>query len=382
MQTNSSCFRISASNELSAEAPASNGVEYALADLPMLAPTNGNDIYRMGTTLWSGRSNNDEAINSNYEQEHILTENEIYSYLDTNLENMRYIAISNLSIGSTADYGVFGISEFELYNTAPNYVKINLPETVDISTNAAEVTLTADVYNGLAAEDASATATGTWSAQYFDISEDGVLSVPSTDKYVLGTITYSYVDENAFESSATIYVCSVNGELKFSDTPNEFIGCVFGNGLVEKNGTIYAPADMDVSEISGSITSDLTAIDYVMITDAEFNEITVGEIVDGYTVYVVSGDIILEYTLATASSLDVNLTNENGTYTAPCSLKADVENATLIIAEFSGNKLVNVDFDAKTETDGDLAAVISGVTDGNTVKTMLIESITSMKPLK
>jgi len=374
-------FRVAAANELNVSAPTENGKEYAPADLPRLVPYNGHNAH-MGTTLWTGRSDDDAAIDSNYEQEHIITEKDTHTYLDTSLDDMRYISFMNTSIGSTADYGVFGITELELYNTAPNYVKINLPEAIDISSSDAEVTLTADVYNGLAAEAKSEAASGTWSSQGFNITEDGVLTVPSTDEYVLGTVTYSYVDENKLEATATTYVCTLNGELKFSDDPTEFIGCKFENGLVEVDGTIYAPADMDISTIYESITSDWAMIDAVMVTDSDLNEITEGEITDGYTVYVISGDVILTYALTTQSSLDVDVTNADGTHTAKCSLKADVENATLIIAEYNGNKLVNVDFDAKDSAADELSASISGVADGNTVKTMLVESITSMKPLK
>ena len=62
------------------------------------------------------------------------------------------------------------VEDLELYNTAPNYTKIVLPESVDVSTQEQSITMQAELYNGVEKED-KMSGVGKWSSQGFTIAK-------------------------------------------------------------------------------------------------------------------------------------------------------------------------------------------------------------------
>ena len=346
------------------------------AVMPVLSPRNGNNTFQ-GTTYWSARSES-AAVESAYEQENVLADADNYCYFRNGTEEFRYIGIINFAKDLTANAGVFTVSDFEVYNTAPNYTAIALPENVDISASDAVVKLEATVHNGVAAE--NATGTGTWSATGFNIdAQTGDLHVASTTSFILGTVTYNYSCEG-LASSATIYVCAENGTLKFANDPNTFLDMRFGEGVKAEGSTLYVPADTTAEQLYAGISSGKGNVE-VYVVDKEDNDVESGPVEEGYTVWLNYNGIEVIYQIKFLTVPAVDITKADGVYTASSSLGMDVDEAVLVIAEYNADRLVQAATSVKSKDRELLTAVLNNVSEGNVVKAMLFDSLNGLQPL-
>ncbi|MCK9478521.1 MAG: hypothetical protein M0R40_03340 [Firmicutes bacterium] len=378
---NSTSLRIAGSDELknnageTVDAPTKANLEFA--DSPRLVPRDGGAAIQ-GRTFWSARSES-AAIESNYEQDNIITSYEIADYFKNGMEEFRYIGVVNYAKDITDNAGRFTVYDFEVYNTAPNYVSIDLPDEIDITTNAAAVNMKALIHNGVAPEGEAIG--GSWSAVGFNISANGELNVASSSAFVIGTITYSYASDN-LDAETTVYVCNDNGTLKFANNPGEFLNLKFAEGIRAEGNTLYIPEGMDVAQIVEGITSDKVIIDDIFVVEGGSNIIESGSMLDSYDIWIFYGDITLIYNVAYGSDTKVSITNEESDYTASIKLREDTENAVLVFAEYDGNKIVRLETVKKTQEIEQLSLTFESVASGNTVKAILLKTLEKLQPLR
>ncbi len=339
--------------------------------------TNGDSKQRQGTTL--------------LEKETISNHNS--GYLDTPMKGMQYIAFLNRMIDKSGDnfngsvnLGPVLVEDLELYNTAPNYTKIVLPESVDVSTQEQSITMQAELYNGVEKED-KMSGVGKWSSQGFTIDSDtGVLTVPAGTDSVSGTITYNYTSDT-ISTTTTIYVSKNNGTLKFSDTASQTVELTFSNGVREEDGVLHVPEGMTADELIGSISADAGDIE-VVILDSDMGDVDGSSAMSAdYTVYVMLfGEVYKEYSVVIDSQEpkekpELGVTNEGGTYTAAVSKLADYDSAVLVLAEYENGVLQNLKFVEKAADEDTLSVILENVKEGNEVKAMCFDGFGKLNPL-
>lgn len=401
---NSTMLRIAGSDKLvrngvvDAEPPTKADQTFASSEFPTLYPWTSNAAFQ-GTTLWSGRTVG--QAETGFDSDHEILSNEVGGYFKGGTQELKYIGIINYAKDITDKLGKFTVSDFEVYNTSLNYVSIELPED-QVVTSTTTIPLTAVIHNGVDPEydtDSSNTekgamlpdipegATGTWSAVGFSIDANtGVLTVPDSNDFILGTITYNYNSAN-FNGKATIYVCNdvVEGQriIRFSNTPTEFLGLQLEKGLSIEGDTIYVPSTKVVEDLlSGAINSNKVSISvYVVDLRNGLEIIESGEVLEEYKIYVVYEDIQMVYNIQIASDRAISLSKTGQTYTASFTARRDLPNAVLVIAEYQGTKLVRVQYVEKVSDVQTLSVSLENVPDGNTVKALLFDSFHSMLPL-
>ncbi len=377
---NSSSLRIAGSDALvgadgaPAAPPGKTDTVYntAASVLPVLSPRNGNNR-NCGETYWSARSAN-AAVEPSLEQEQVLTEKDNHGYWGE--REFQYIGILNYAADTTANLGNFTVYDFGVYYTAPNYVNIALPEEAE---PGAAVQLTAEVYNGVAAEEK--TGVGTWSAQGFEIdTRTGVLTVPSAQR--VGAVTYTYETEG-FRAQTTVYACAERGKVKFANAPDTFWDLQMKRGFVCKGNTLTVPAGTTAKQLRAGIVSPKCDVK-VQCVDMEGTEITEGTLKKGDAVWLTDGAAAVRYKIDTAKSGQgsAELVKSDGSYTATAELDAAVPEAVLILAAYDENKMTEMKAMEKTRAEETLTVTLPETKKGNGVRTMVWDSFENMQPLR
>lgn len=356
---------------------------------PGLYPIYNGRLETMGQSLWSARSE-DASVEEPFYQEHILTNNSISSYLDTPMKSAKYVSLTNYALGITDDNastgekgrGRFSVSDFELYNTAPNYVEIVLPEDTDITTNAAEIDMSANVHNGIAVESAEPGSEGTWIASGFTITKDGKLTVPASNSFSFGSITYSY-KSNSMDATAKIYAYSDNGTLRFVNNPTDIFKPICANGVKEENGRIVVPEGMTVEELKQSISFNQPNTE-ILIGTADGEEVENGTITAEHIVYIMYDTEVVAQMPVDVAALPpepcIEVSEDGGVYKAVAKNIEDYEDAVLLLAEYDTNGILRQLKMADKKDVQELSLELN-VSDGNAVKAMLLESFGNMRPI-
>ncbi len=364
------------------------GIEKA-GDIPALYPIINQDLAAQGKSIWSARSAA-AAVNGAYYQKYVLTGTDVIGYLDTPMKAVKYAEFSNKMLGPTVDQtnngvtttglGAVDVYDFELYNTAPNYVEIALPQDTDVTTNAAEIQMTASVHNGVAAEDAASGSTGTWTATGgFSITEDGKLTAAQGTDFAFGKITYTYTSNN-LDADASVYVYNDNGTLRFANnTDGIFVPTDAGDAEYE-DGKLLVPEGMTVEQLTDGLVFNRTNTSAVVGT-ADAQVVETGEVTAEYIVYVMYNNaIVAKIPVEIVVKPRIDLIQSGNTYTATAANISDLETATLILAEYGADRTMKQVTFANKDGEKPLTVNLT-VTEGSTVKAMLFDSFESMCPI-
>ncbi|MDR0406067.1 MAG: hypothetical protein LBH54_04625 [Clostridiales bacterium] len=393
---NSEVFRIASSDTLESSvngvamnpptAPNTAPVSNQAPGAPFLAPR-GNGGHYQGKTLWSGyTAGNENATYANLGmQDNILTSTEVSGYFKTGMTEMKYVGILNLLKVHTDTAGKFTVSDFEVYNTAPNYVTVDLPASVDVSADGAAVPMRATLYNGAAAE--TKTGAGAWSVSGAIPAtidpQSGVLTVSKGTAFAFGAVTYTY-ESDMLDADATVYVCVNNGVLEFSNVPTEFLDFTFANGIVPVESTLYVPEEIDAADVASGIGGAGGELE-VYVVDESSGEIEIvenGDMLEQYKVYIIYNDFIFIYSVRYATA-EISVAKDGTTATAAVLVKPDLPEATLLLAEYTAEgKLARVMSDVKASDEETLSVTLSNVGAGNTVKALLVDSLGGIRPLR
>lgn len=352
--------------------------------LPYLSPYTTS--LKNGTLLWSGRSAKAE-INPDYPQNHVISDKEITRYFDSGPQECRYIGLVNQAISRT-DYeetkpdeiplGHFTVYDFEVYNTAPNYHRINLPEETDVTSGAA-IPLTAVLYNGVAAEEESGL--GVWSAEGDGFAFEGnKLVVSGGTDFKIAKIAYTY-ESDLLDTVTTVYACKENGKLRFSNTAEEFLGLTVNEPYELFADTIYVPEGTTVEALKSGIHVHDGLEAYVL---DENGDEPAGNVQEAHMVYVFSGTMLADVfhiafkTVPPVSQIQII---KNGpAYTA--SIEADdlPDGAVLIFAEYNEERLLSVHM--SSDVADNVISVELTPARGNKMKAMLLNSFGDLKPIR
>lgn len=379
---NSSSLRIAGSDSLvgsnnstDVTAPTEPDTAYntSTSVMPVLAPRNGSNR-NSGTTYWSARSENAE-VDASLEQENILTDYDNYGYFGE--QEFQYIGILNYAADVTANLGNFSVYDFEVYNTAPNYVAIALPEPVN---SGASVQMETTVYNGVAAE--AAAGSGAWSAQGFTIdAQTGVLTVPVAAS-AIGSITYTYTSDT-LDAQTTIYACVANGKCQFANTPDELLELQFENGYQLQENTVYVSSGTTVEQLVRGITSKSHDISMYCI-EADGTKMTGGTLKKGDVIGITCDGVTVQYKIdvVDAGQGAINLTKSGTDYTASTAVGNGFPEAVLLLAAYEGDKLTDIEIADKAQGEETLAVTLPDVEEGHEVRAMLWDSFENMEPLQ
>ena len=352
-------------------------------NMTVLSPRATNNALH-GETYWSGYSaGTSEGIYGDV-RDNLLTSTEITSYFKGGIKEFQYLGILNNSVGATDDYGKFTVCDFEVYNTAPNYVSVVLPEAVNVSGVQQMVNMEAVLYNGVAAEDAATG--GTWSASGagLDINaSSGELTIPQTSGDALGTVTYIYEDVGVLLTETTIYVCIKDGVATFSDNPAEYFGLEFPDSVSVYGKILWADSAVTAGDFTTTtIVSDNGTVTSVTVKNSAGVLISGDAAVDdGSTVEVVIEGVSIVYTIQLIPPIEIVLAEDGTTYSASVELKKHIEGATLFLAEYSDKVLVQVTISKKLPASSSVEAILTNVVPGARVKAILFESIETLNPL-
>lgn len=359
-------------------------------DLPALYPIVNKDLAAQGKSVWSARS---AAATENvvYNQKYVLTGTDVIGYLDTPMKAVKYAEFSNKMLGPTVDWldntgatttglGTVDVWDFELYNTAPNYVEIALPEDTDVTTSAAVIQMTASVHNGVAAEDAASGSTGTWTATGgFAITEDGKLTAAAGTNFAFGKITYAYTSNN-LDADASVYVYNDNGTLRFANNTDGIFVPTDAGDAEYAEGKLLVPEGMTVDQLTGSLVFNRANTSAVVGT-ADAQVVDTGAVTAAHIVYVMyNSAIVAKIPVEIVVKPRIVLEQNGNTYTATAANISDLETATLILAEYGADRTMKQVTFANKDGEKPLTVNLT-VTEGNTVKAMLFDSFESMCPI-